>query len=57
MQLLKTKLKIKKMKKLLLLLSATIGLLSENGYVITGCMAICAVLIYLETKKTGEDAK
>jgi hypothetical protein len=56
MRLLKTKLKTKKMKKLLLLLSATIGLLSENGYVITGCMAICAVLIYLETK-TEKDEK
>lgn len=45
------KLKIKKMKKLLLLLAATIGILSENGYIITGCMGICAILIYLETKK------
>ena len=44
------------MRKLLLLVSATIGILSENGYVITGCMGICAVLIYLETK-TEKDAK
>jgi len=45
------------MKKLLLLLSATIGVLSENGYVIALCMAICALLIYLETKTDREDAK
>ena len=44
------------MKKLLLLLAATISILSENGYIITGCMGICAVLIYLETKRE-EDAK
>ena len=44
------------MKKLLLLASAVVGILSENGYVITLCMGICAVLIYLETK-TEEDEK
>ena len=42
------------MRKLLLLLAATIGILSDNGYVITLCTGICVVLIYLETKKTEE---
>ena len=43
------------MRKLLLLLAATIGILSDNGYVITLCMAICALSIYLETKKEKDE--
>lgn len=42
------------MRKLLLLASAVVGILSENGYIIALCTGICVVLIYLETKKTEE---